>query len=116
MVIANTTEGSTLAFDLSVEAEYSSLLSLISSGRVTALAIHQNGVQHALPLPKKFRRRPQFGAERIFNGTKLPIGERIYAQAEDVRVTLTSSFKTKLVRCDLVKTGHMRYDARRSRS
>jgi len=115
MVIANTTAGSTHTFDLTAEADHQALLSLITSGKVTALALLQDGVQHALPLPKRFHKRPTFGAEVLRNGTEKPLGERIYVQVEDVRVALTSTFRTKLVRCDLVKIGYMRYDAGRSR-
>ena len=110
MILANVESGTTECFDLDDPDQYRNLLDLISSGQVTALSLLQNGVQHALPLPKRFSRRPIFGAETIINGTKTPIGERIYAQADNVRISLSLTYRSKLVRCNLVRTGKMKYN------
>lgn len=82
-------------------------------GEVTALSLQAEGHTTALPTPKQFKRRPEFGVELLTNGTPEPIGERIFVQAESVRASLTLTFKSKLVRCDLVKTGRMLYNPSR---
>lgn len=110
MVIANTTTGQTLQFDLVDDRQYRSLLSLLRSGKVTALALLQNSVQHTLTQPKGFSGNASFGVERIANGTSEPIAERVYIQAGETRVSLTHTFNSKLVRTDLVKTGKQRFD------
>lgn len=110
MVIANVSDGTTAKFDLSEPSQHQALLDLIASGRVSALSLHHNGSQNALPLPRRFHMKPLYGAEPVFNGGPLAVGERIYAQAGDVRVSLTATFKSKLVRCDLVRTGRMKYN------
>lgn len=106
MVIANASDGSTSQFDLSESSQRRALASLLASGQVSALSILHSGTQHVLPLPRRFR-RPVYGAEPVFNGTLKVIGERIYVQAGDVRVSLTATFSGTVVRCDLVRTGRM---------
>ncbi len=108
MVIVNVSDGSTVRFDLSEPSQHQALTALIISGRVSALSILHNGTQHSLPLPKRFK-RPLYGAEPVSNGTPRVIGERIYIQAGDVRVSLTATFTGSVVRCDLVRTGRQRY-------
>lgn len=110
MVIANTTTGQTLQFDLVDDHQYRSLLSLLRSGSVTALALLQNSVQHTLNAPKGFSGKPTFGAERITNGSNEAIAERVFIQAGELRVSLTHTFNSKLVRTDLRKTGKLRFD------
>ena len=108
MVVANTSRGLTQAFDLSKPADLSSLQELLASGRVTALALLRDGVQHVLPSPRGFR-RPVFGAEPVINGAGV-VGERIFVQAGDTRLTLSTTFTSAVVRTDLVRTGVMRYN------
>jgi hypothetical protein len=111
MVIANASDGSTAAFDLTNATQLAALQALISSGLITALSLHSGGSQISLTLPKRFRRaRVAFGAELLRNGDARPIAERIYVQADDVRVTLTLSLKSRLIRCDLARTGRMLYN------
>jgi hypothetical protein len=109
MVIANTSDGETRSYNLTIAEQHKALLALIRSGRVTALSIHLRGVQHSLPLPRRFR-RPVLGAEHVFNGTAVPIGERVYAQADGVRVALTATFSGAVIRCDVENTGRQRFD------
>jgi hypothetical protein len=108
MVIANTRDGSTSAFDLTIEAQYKSLQKLLSIKQVTALSLHNNGSQVTLPLPKRFREL-RLGADLVTSKAAC-IGERIYAQTETVRVSLLLTFKSKLIRCDLIRTGRMLYN------
>jgi hypothetical protein len=110
MVIVNTTQGTTLQFDLVDDHQYRSLLTFLRSGSVTALALLQNSVQHTLSLPNGFRGKPKFGVERVINGSSKPIAERVYLQAGEMRVSVTHTFNSKLVRTDLVKTGKQRFD------
>jgi len=44
------------------------------------------------------------------NGTNKPIAERIYLQAGEMRVSVTHTFNSKLVRTDLTKTGKQSFD------
>lgn len=110
MVIANVSDGTTAKFDLSDAEQCRALLDLISSGRVSALSLHHDGTQHVLPMPRRFARKPLYAAEAVRNGTPEIIGERISVHAGDVRVSLTLTYKSKLVRCDLVRTGRMAYN------
>ncbi len=109
MVVANTTSGATHSFDLRDPSSLRDLLTLIQSKQVTALAILNDGSQQVLPMPKRFKGKPAFGAELVTNGTKEPVAERIYAHVGEVRVSLTRTYKSKLVRCDLVRMGFQRY-------
>jgi len=111
MVIANTADGKTTRFDLASDSAYAALQALLESGKVTALSILHGGTQHSLPRPKRFRKRPVYGAEQLRNGTDSVLGERIFAQAEDVRVSVTATFASRLVRTDLVKIGVMKYNS-----
>lgn len=110
MVVANTRSGATFHFDLRDPDQLASLHTLLSQGTVTALSLQGEGHTTALPCPKRFKRRPEFGVELLTNGSNEPIGERIFVQADDTRVNLTLTFSSKLVRCDLVKTGRMLYN------
>lgn len=117
MIIANTATGKTFRFDLLDETQCDALTTLIRTGHITALAILHRGVQTTLPLPKRFHKLAlTFGFEVLRNGTRLPngdrtpIGERVYCQAGDVRVSLSATFAGALVRCDVVKTGRQRFN------
>ena len=109
MILVNLADGSTRSVDLSVDGGLRSAVALLASGKVTALVLRTNGAQHALVMPRHFRSRPVYRIEPILDGTGAVIGEYIAAQADDVRVSLTSTFASHMVRCDLVKTGAMRY-------
>ena len=109
MVVANTTSGATHSFDLRDPSSMRDLISLIQSNQVTALAILNDGAQQVLPMPKRFRGTPSFGVELVSNGKQEPIAERVYAHVGDIRVSLTRTYKSKLVRCDLVRMGFQRY-------
>jgi hypothetical protein len=122
MVIANTAEGYTHQFDLTDDAQADALAALLRTGTITALAILHRGNQTALPLPKRFgRRQLAFGAEVLRNGTRGPdgqpaaLGERVWVQAGEVRVSLLSTFTGALVRCDVVRIGRHQFDPRRDR-
>ena len=111
MVIANTADGKTSHFDLSSDARYDALQALLETGQVTALSILHEGVQHTLPRPKRFRKRSVYGAEQLRNGSPAVLGERIFAQADDVRVSVTITYASMLVRTDLVRLGVMKYNS-----
>jgi len=120
MIIANTAEGKTQRFDLTDDHQLEELTELIHLGHVTALSILHRGVQHSLPLPKRFgNRRPAYGVEVLRNGTRMPdgsqdaVGERVYCQVGDIRVSLSSTFTGALVRCDVVRMGRQQFDPRR---
>ena len=107
----NTAQGLTHQFDLAEPAQLHGAAALIRSGNVTALAILHRGVQVALPLPKRFRKSDlRLGAETLRDRTSAPIGERIWCQARDVRVSLTATTAGALVRCDVSKIGRQRFD------
>ena len=110
MVLANLKDGTTQAFNLSHQTAFDHLQSLIKAHSITALSLHSDHTQTTLPIPKKFRSPPVFGVELIHNRDGIPVGERIFAQAGNVRVSLTLTYTSKLVRCDLVKVGTMRYN------
>lgn len=112
MVIANVSDGSTKRFDLSEPPQHQALSALLASGQVSALSILHNGTQHTLLPPKRFR-RSLYGAEPVFNGASDVVGERIYVLAGDVKVSLTATFRGTVVRCDLVRTGRLRYNPNR---
>lgn len=113
MVIANAQDGSTRAFDLTDPEARRDLAELIKSDQVTGLSLHFNGTQASLPAPRRFK-RPLFGFELIQNGKAQ--AERVFAQADGVRVTLTRTLTSKHVRCDLVRTGAQRYNPAANRS
>ncbi len=75
---------------------------------MTALALMVEGVQHSLPTPKRFTSAYEFGFDVLKRGSAV-IGERIYVQSGVVRVLLTTTFKSKLVRCDLIRTGRQTF-------
>lgn len=107
MVIANARDGKTHTFDLTDGEQRARLAAMIRAGDVTGLSIHNDGALNSLPSPKRFHADPEFGFELIGDQ---PVGERIFCQADGVRVMLTRSFTSKHVRCDLVRTGRMRYN------
>jgi hypothetical protein len=107
VVIANLSDGKTLAFDLSLDEHRKFLARLIRDDSITGLSIHHEGSINSLPAPKRFRSRPVFGFEFLESA------ERIHCQADGVRISLTRSLTSRHVRCDLVRTGRMRYDPRR---
>lgn len=107
MIIANVSDGTTRTFDLADGEHRKQLSDLIRADVVTGLSIHHDGSLSSLPAPKRFLQRPVFGYELLGNE---PVAERIYCQADGVRVTLTRSFNSRHVRCDLVRTGRLRYN------
>lgn len=113
MVLANAQDGSTSTFDLTEPADRRALADLIRTEQVTGLSLHFNGTQASLPAPRRFK-RPLFGFDLVSNGKAK--AERIFAQAEGVRVTLTRTLTSKHVRCDLVRTGVLRYNPANGRS
>jgi hypothetical protein len=110
MVVVNTSDGITRSFDLRINSDLAGVLSLIRSNSITALAILHNQVQQVLPLPKRFGRNVTFGVELVKNRDNDPLAERIYLQANDVRINLTRTFKSKLIRTDMIRTGKLRFD------
>lgn len=108
MVIANARDGKTLTFDLTDDEQRARLVAMIKSDQVTGLSIHHDGALNSLPAPKRFHERPLFGVELISDDE--PVAERIFCQADGVRVMLTRSYRSQHVRCDLVRTGRMRYN------
>ena len=110
VVIANAQDGSTCTFNLTDPADRRALADLIRSDLVTGLSLHFNGSIVSLPAPRRVK-RPQFGFELV-EGRSL--AERVFCQAGDVRVSLTRTLISKHVRCDVVRTGQMRYDPGRS--
>lgn len=112
-------QGHTHQFDLTDSSQLEALSTLLRSGAVTALAILHRGVQTALPLPKRFGNRSvKFGADALRNGTRTSegtqaaIGERIWCQAGEVRVSLSATFTGALVRCDVLRIGRQQFDPR----
>lgn len=114
MVIANTARGLTSSFDLTQAESFAALCDLLASGQVTALSILRDGTQHTLTSPRGMRGHV-FGAEPVLNGGGAVVGERVFLQAGDVRVTLSATFGGNVVRTDLVRTGVMRYHPRSTR-
>lgn len=112
MVVANTARGLTSSFDLTQPASFTALCDLLASGQVTALSILRDGTQHTLTSPRGVRSHI-FGAEPIVNGGGVVVGERVFLQAGEVRVTLSATFNGNVVRTDLVRTGTMKYNASR---
>jgi len=110
MIIANLSDGSTQHFDLQVEADEKELRSLTKTRKITALSILRDCLRFALPLPKKFRSAPTFGAELFLNKQREPIGERIYVLAGEVQVSLSLPFDNTVARCDLVRIGRIVYN------
>lgn len=110
-VVANTRDGATCSFDLCDATNKAGLQDLLRRDVVTALAIRLNGVTHALPAPKRFRRKPIYGFDLFSNGNGKPQGICVYSQADDVRVSLTATFDSKLIRTDLVRIGYMKYNS-----
>lgn len=112
MIFANLKNGSTSSFDIFSQNDFDQLSELLSTGNITALSLHHNKIHHILPLPKRFKTKPIFGFDCIFDLSHKPVGELIFVQADNVRVNLTLTYKNSLIRCDLVKTGLMRYNHR----
>ena len=107
MVLVNTSRGETFSFDLSLSEDTFALQNLFTREKVTALSLVHCGTRYALPLPRRFR-RPLFGAEPIVKHGEI-IGERIFVQADPVRLNLSSLFSSNIIRADLVLTGSLRY-------
>lgn len=117
MIIANTAKGQTHHFDLTDDAQLNALIVLLQLGTVTALSILHHGNQTVLPTPKRFGTRSiKFGAEVLCNGILMAegvqkaIGEKIWCQAGEIRVSLVSTFTGDLVRCDIVRIGRQQFD------
>jgi hypothetical protein len=108
VVIANSSDGKTHTFDLTDDEQRARLVAMIKSDQITGLSIHHDGALNSLPAPKRFHEQPTFGFELLGDGD--PVAERIFCQADGVRVMLTRSYKSQHVRCDLVRTGRMRYN------
>ena len=106
MVLANLATGRTESFDLTKPESQRALDDLIRDGSVRGLAIHHDGCQSALPMPRRFREF-YFGAELVGGNA-----ERIFCQADNVRVSLTRSLTSSLVRCDLARVGRNRFNPR----
>lgn len=110
MILANTTSGLTPSFNPLIPAEFEALQRLILNGAITALSILADGVRHVLILPKLFRSRPVFGAEQIKNKLDEIIGERVFAHADNVRVSLSFVYRSKMITCELSRVGRMAYN------
>ena len=106
MVLANLSSGETRSFDLTKPDDCIDLDEMAVRGLVTGLSLSYGGMQHALPMPKRFRSRV-FGAELSEHV------ETIYCQADDVRISLSRSLVSPFVRCDLVRTGKQQFRAPR---
>ncbi len=111
MVIANTARGLTYSFDLTCPEDFNALQALLDANQITALTLVREGTRYALPTPQRFRRLI-FGAELIATKAEGVIGERIFVQADNVRVSLSVLFHSDLIRADLVNTGTLRYNSR----
>ena len=112
MVLINLADGSTQTVDVSAVLGLSLASSLLASGKVTGLVLRQDGTQHALTMPRRFRSSVVYFVEQIRDQAGVVIGERIAVQADDVRLSLTATYASRMIRTDLVKTGSMRYAAR----
>jgi hypothetical protein len=84
VVIANVRDGSTCIFDLINPEDRQSLAGLIRAELVTGLSLHFGGTVASLPAPRRFK-QPQFGFELAAGGR----AERVFCQAEGVRIALT---------------------------
>ena len=111
MVLINTKDGATHRFDLALDGDYRLARRLVRRQDVTALSLLCAGVQQALTAPREFQDRAYYGLGRIERLGAVS-GERIFVHVGCVRVSLTSSFKSKLIRCDLVRMGAISYNAR----
>ena len=115
MVIVNFKDGRTEHFDLRDPTQSENLQAILQTTTVSALSLHHNKVQNSLNLHKRFRPDPVFGAELLMNGSDKPVGEKIFAQAGDVRVSVTLLYESTLMRCDLIHTGRMKYNPNQRR-
>ena len=115
MVLANVLDGSTCKFDLTSQSDADKLGLLLTSGKVTALSILCDNQTLVLTRPTRFHNEPILGAELLRDRAGQPVGESIYAQAGDVRASITKTFQSRLARYDLVRTGTMQYNAGRVR-
>jgi hypothetical protein len=113
VVLANVKDGSTCTFDLTEPDDQQALADLIRDELITGLSLHSNGHTASLPAPRRFK-RPLFGFDLLSNGKAQ--AERIFAQADGVRVSLTRTLTSKHIRCDLVRTGALRYNPATDRS
>ena len=105
MVLANLATGRTESFDLTKPESQQALDDLIRDGSVRGMAILHDGSQSVLPVPRRFREF-YFGAELVGNA------ERVFCQADNVRVSLTRSLTSSMVRCDLVRVGQNKFNPR----
>lgn len=110
MVLANLSDGATCRFDLTDRSQVRDLNSILKSGSVKALSLLFNTVQTVLPTPRHCKSALVFGAQLVSDKKGDPIGEKIFVQADNTRVSLTATFKSKLVRCDVTRIGRMKYD------
>jgi hypothetical protein len=111
MILANTVDGTAHHIDLSCVEQRSFLFQLISSGKVTGLTLLYDSVHVALPKPKKFRGKYSYSADFVKSRDGNVIGESIYVYAGHVCVRLTLLYRSNFIRCDLLNSGAIRYNA-----
>lgn len=114
MILATLASGSTVSCDPTDKRQLGDLRESIRKGVVTSLTLWYQGVRNALPKPRRFTQPHIFGVEVVTHRKSGEvIGERIFAHVGALRVTLTLTYATKMVRTDLERLGRMRYDASR---
>ena len=110
MLRVNLSSGETLTLDLfdDDQAEAARDIIRLRSGEIRGLTLARNGTQHAMPMPRGFRRlRFMVRAVRLPDGT--PSFERLDCYADDVLLQLTVYAESPVVRFDTVKTGRLIY-------
>lgn len=109
-VIINAADGHTHRLDLTDSDHLRIARSLIRQGQVRAMAVAHNGTQHVLRPPRKFgRERCHYGAELMLDKDKQAVGERVWCQIGQTRVSLHHTFTSSVFVCEVVRTGRLMF-------
>lgn len=107
--------GKTLQFDLANEQQAAAWFEQARlhsfQSEITALTIHQNGVQYSLPCPRNLD--PVFLYAEVVApqpGRKIKGGERIIAHAGDVELTVMVHSGQRAARVDVTRLGKRTYN------
>lgn len=109
--MVNTSDGLTRSFDPRLPAELRALRQLLQCRSVTGLSLQTDTSVNALPRPKAFHGQVVFTAEALEGDDGQALGERVTAYAGDVRLSLSWTYGSKLVRSELVRVGALKYSS-----
>jgi len=102
MILVNTPDGITTSINV-LDTPTSILLS-----DVTGISILKDGINIALPLPKKFTTKPKIYISSL-KKDEVIIGEVVDVRVDGILISLTNTFDSKHVRLNIVRQGVMRY-------